>query len=193
MATYNCVPAQLAKENTKFQFNLIKSGARSKDFADSLYWLEKANIIIKVSKTNQGNSPIAMFEDFLSFKIYMSDVGLLTAKSNLSPTLILAHDFSSDMKGVVTENFVAQELTANGIRPFYWESEGTAEVDFVIQQDDKVLPIETKAKVSTKSKSLDMFVKKYNIENVVRVSSKHMGFANNIKSVPLYAVWCIKN
>lgn len=192
ISTYNCVPAQLARENTKFQFNLIKSGARSKDFADSLHWLEKASIIIKVSKTTQGNSPIAIFEDFLSFKIYMSDVGLLTAKSGLSPTLILSHDFSSDMKGAVAENFVAVELVANGIRPFYWESEGKAEVDFVYQRDDKVVPIEVKANTSTKTKSLDMFVNKYNIEKSIRVSAKPFGYANGIKSIPLYAVWCIR-
>ena len=191
-AAYNSIPAQLAKENKKFQYALIQSGARSKNYADSLFWLEKANIIIKVSKTKEGKMPLAAYEDLLSFKIYFSDVGLLAAKSNLSATNILTDSYGGEMKGAVTENFVAQELTVNGIRPYYWESNGIAELDFVIQLDYKIIPIEAKAGVNTKAKSLDTFRKKYNIEKSIRISAKNFGYENGIKSVPLYSVWCIK-
>jgi predicted AAA+ superfamily ATPase len=192
IAAFNSVPSQLARENRKFQYNLIQSGARSKDFADSLFWLEKANITIKVPKTNEGKMPLAAYEDLLSFKIYFGDVGLLTAKSNLSASSILTGNVGGEMKGALTENYVAQELVASGIKPFYWESNLTAELDFVIQLDDKIVPIEAKSNVNTKAKSLDVFRKKYNIDKSIRVSAKNFGFENGIKSVPLYAVWCIK-
>lgn len=191
IATYNSIPAQLAKENRKFQYNLIQSGARAKDFADALFWLEKANIVIKIPKTNEGKMPLAGYEDLLSFKIYFSDVGLFSAKSNLSAAAILTQNYGGEVKGAITENFVAQELTANGIRAYYWESRGMAELDFVIQQQDKIVPIEVKASINTKAKSLDAFRKKYNIEKSVRICAKNFGYENGIKSVPLYAVWCI--
>ncbi|MCL2631163.1 MAG: ATP-binding protein [Firmicutes bacterium] len=192
IATYNSIPSQLARENRKFQFNLIKSGARSKDFSDSLFWLEKANIVIKTLKVKEGKMPLGFYEDLLSFKIYMADVGLLTAKGNLSPMSILSGDFGGESKGAVTENYVAQELTANSKKPYFWESNNTAELDFVIQLDNEILPIETKSSISTKSKSLDLFRNKYGIKNSMRISAKNFGFENGIKSVPLYAVWCIK-
>jgi predicted AAA+ superfamily ATPase len=192
IAAYNSVAAQLAKENRKFQYNLIQSGARAKDYADSLFWLEKANIVIKVPKTNEGKMPLAGYEDLLSFKIYFNDVGLFSAKSDLAAAAILTQNYGGEVKGALTENYVAEELVANGIRPYYWESRGTAELDFVIQQQDKVVPIEAKANMNTKAKSLDTFRKKYNIEKSIRISAKNFGFENGIKSVPLYAVWCIR-
>ena len=191
ISTFNTIPAQLAKENRKFQFSLIQSGARSKDFAAALFWLEKANIVVKVGKVKEGKMPLAGYEDLLSFKIYFGDVGLLAAKSNLSPAAILTGQYGGEMKGSLAENFVAQELTANGIRTYYWESSGTAEVDFVIQQRGIIVPVETKANVTTKAKSLDVFRKKYGSEKAIRVSSKNFGYGNGIKSVPHYAVGCI--
>ena len=191
IASYNSVVAQLAKENKKFQYSLIQSGARSKDYADALFWLEKASIVIRVSKTKEGKMPLAGYEDLLSFKIFFSDVGLFSAKSNLAPISILTQNFGAEVKGALTENYVAAELVASEIRPYYWESQGVAELDFVIQQGDSIIPIETKSGLNTKSKSLDAFRKKYDIKKSIRVSSKNFGFENCIKSVPLYAVWCI--
>jgi predicted AAA+ superfamily ATPase len=135
--------------------------------------------------------PLAGYEDLLSFKIYFSDVGLFSAKSNLVVTAILTQNYGGEVKGALAENYVVAELVANGIRPYYWESQGTAELDFVIQQQDKIVPIEVKAKANTKAKSLDTFRKKYDIEKSIRISAKNFGFENGIKSVPLYAVWCI--
>jgi predicted AAA+ superfamily ATPase len=129
IAAYNSVVSQLAKENRKFQFNLIQSGARAKDYADALFWLEKANIVIKVPKINEGKMPLAGYEDLLSFKIYFNDVGLFSAKSNLVASAILTQNYGGEVKGALTENYVAEELVANGIRPYYWESRGTAELD----------------------------------------------------------------
>jgi predicted AAA+ superfamily ATPase len=191
-AVYDTLPSQLAKENKKFQYALIKSGARANDYELSLNWLEKAGMIIKCSKVNDGKEPLANYEDFLSFKIYMSDVGLLAAKSNNSHISILGRTMGERAKGAMTENYAAQELKANGIKAYYWESKNRAEVDFVIQLENMIIPIEAKSWENVRSQSLDVFRKKYGIENAVRVSARNFGLMNGIKSVPLYALWCIR-
>jgi predicted AAA+ superfamily ATPase len=190
-AVYNTLPSQLAKENRKFQYALIKSGARANDYELSINWLEKAAVIIKCNKVNEGREPLANYEDFLSFKAYMSDVGLYSAKSNNSYISILGRTMGDTVKGALTENYVAQELKANGHKFYYWESNNRAELDFVIQIENEVIPIEAKSWKGTRSQSLEIFRKKYGIEKAIRVSAKNFGYENGIKSVPLYAVWCI--
>jgi len=191
-AVYDTLPSQLARENRKFQYALIKSGARAKDYELSLNWLEKAGMIIKCSRVKEGKEPLANYEDSLSFKVYMSDVGMLAAKSNNSHISILGRTMGETAKGAMTENYVAQELKANGIKAYYWESENRSEIDFVIQNENAVIPIETKSWENTRSKSLEVFRERYGIANAVRISARNFGFANGIKSVPLYAVWCIR-
>jgi predicted AAA+ superfamily ATPase len=191
-AVYNTLPSQLARENKKFQYALIKSRARAADYELSLHWLEKASIIIKCNKVNEGKEPLASYEDFLSFKVYMSDVGLYCAKSNNSHLSILGRTMGGIAKGALTENYIAQELYANGFTYYYWESNNKAELDFVIQMENKIIPIEAKSWENVRSQSLEVFRKRYNIEKAIRVSAKNFGFENGIKSVPLYAVWCIK-
>ncbi|MCL2156284.1 MAG: ATP-binding protein, partial [Leptospirales bacterium] len=191
-AVYNTLPSQLAKENKKFKYALIKSGARANDYELSLHWLQKAAVIIKCNKVNEGKEPLANYEDFLSFKVYMSDVGLYAAKSNNSYLSILGRTMGDTAKGAITENYIAQELKANGFEFYYWESDNQAEIDFVIQIENKVVPIEAKSWKNTRSQSLESFRKKYNIEKAIRISAKNFGFENGIKSVPLYAVWCIR-
>jgi predicted AAA+ superfamily ATPase len=189
---YNTLPSQLAKENRKFQYALIKSGARANDYELSLNWLEKAAVIIKCNKVSEGKEPLANYEDFLSFKVYMSDVGLLAAKSDNSHLSILGRTMGDAAKGAMTENYIAQQLKANGFRFYYWESGNRAELDFVIQIENKIIPVEAKSWESVRSQSLEVFRKKYGVEKAIRISAKNFGFENNIKSVPLYAVWCIK-
>jgi len=191
-AVYNTLPSQLAKENRKFQYALIKSGARANDYELSLNWLKKAAIIIKCNKVNEGKEPLAIYEDFLSFKVYMSDVGLYNAKSNNSHLSILGRTMGDTAKGALTENYIAQELKANGFEFYYWESKNQAEIDFVIQIKNKVIPIEAKSWENVRSQSLESFRKKFNIRKAFRVSARNFGFENGIKSIPLYAVWCIK-
>jgi hypothetical protein len=191
-ATYNSIPAQLAKQNHKFQYNLIKSGARAKDYEGSLDWLKSAGIVLQCTKVKEGKLPLAFYADSLSYKVYMSDVGLLAAKSDAIPMNIIADkNIGGEAKGALTENYIAQQLAFNEIPLYYWESGGTAEVDFVWQGDQTVLPIEAKSADNVKSKSLAQFVNKYKPKYSIRVSSKNFGFENGIKSVPLYAVWCI--
>jgi predicted AAA+ superfamily ATPase len=122
----------------------------------------------------------------------MSDVGLLAAKSNNSHLSILGRTMGDTAKGAMTENYIAQELKANGHKFYYWESNNQAEIDFVIQIENLIIPIEAKSWDHVRSQSLEHFRKKYNIEKAIRVSARNFGFENGIKSIPLYAVWCIK-
>ncbi|MEG1662990.1 MAG: AAA family ATPase [Clostridia bacterium] len=191
-AVYDSIPYQLARENNKFQYNLIKSGARASAYEFAMEWLKKAGIVIQCAKTREGKMPLEFYKDATAYKIYMSDVGMLTAKSNYSPALILSNaHLGGEAKGALTENYIAQELFAKGNNLFYWESDGKAEVDFVVQLADKVVPIESKAAENVKSKSFDLFRKKYSIDCGIRISAKNFGLENGIKSVPLYAVFCI--
>ncbi|MCL1875468.1 MAG: DUF4143 domain-containing protein [Synergistaceae bacterium] len=190
-AAYNTLPSQLAKENRKFQYARIKSGARANDYELSLNWLEKASLIIKCNKVSEGKEPLANYEDFLSFKVYMNDIGLYCAKSNNSYLSVLGRTMGDTAKGALTENYVAQQLYANGVKFYYWESNSRAELDFVIQVENNIIPIEVKSWEAVRSQSLEVFCKKYSIKNAIRVSARNFGYENRIKSVPLYAVWCI--
>ena len=190
-AVYNTLPSQLAKENRKFQYAKIKSGARANDYENSLSWLEKASVIIKCSKVTEGKEPLANYEDFLSFKAYMSDVGLYCAKSNNSHLSVLGRTMGDSAKGALTENYVAQQLHAKGHRLYYWESNNRAELDFVLQIENSIIPIEVKSWEAVRSQSLEVFRKRYGIDHAIRISAKNFGYENGIKSVPLYAVWCL--
>ncbi|MDR2698515.1 MAG: DUF4143 domain-containing protein [Candidatus Methanoplasma sp.] len=192
-AVFNSLPSQLAKENKKFQYALIKSNARANDYETSINWLDKAAAVIKCNRVREGREPLSSYEDLLSFKIYMSDVGLYSAKSNNSHISILGRTMGDTAKGALTENYVAQELKANGHDFYYWENNNRGELDFVIQIEDEIIPIETKSWTGTRSQSLELFRKRYGIGKAVRISAKNFGFENGIKSVPLYAVWCIRS
>ena len=191
-AVYNTLPSQLAKENKKFQYAKIRSGARANEYEHSLDWLEKASVIIRCNKVSEGKEPLSSYEDFLSFKVYMSDIGLYCAKSNNSHLSVFGRTMGDTAKGALTENYVAQQLHANGFKFFYWESNNQAELDFIIQIENNIIPIEVKSWEAVRSQSLEVFRKRYNIEVAMRVSAKNFGFENGIKSVPLYAVWCIE-
>jgi len=188
---YNSIPAQLAKENKKIQYRMVGSSARASAYEAGLHWLTNAGLVIKCFTVNEGKYPLAAYQDMLSYKIYMNDVGLLNAKSNIARGRILAEDMSDEARGSMAENFVAQELLANGLTPYYWESNGKAEVDFVTIINEQTIPIEVKSKVNTQSKSLKVYVEKYKPKYAIRISQKNFGLENNIKSVPLYAVWRI--
>jgi len=189
---YGSIPAQLAKENKKFQYSMIKSGARASTYETGLHWLTSAGLVIKCHKVREGKYPLAPFVDMTAYKIYMNDVGLLNAKSSVARNRILSDSISGEVKGSMTENYVAQELAAKGSTLYYWESDGRAEVDFVLQLGDRTVPIEVKSADNTQSKSLKVYASRYGPEYSIRISAKNFGFENKIKSVPLYAVWCIE-
>lgn len=192
VATYNSIPSQLARENKKFQYRLIGSNARSREYEGSIDWLYKAGVVLKCEKVNEGKIPLEFYKDITSFKIYFSDVGLLAAKAMIPVETILSDiNFGGEAKGAVTENYLAVQLACREHNLYYWESNSTAELDFVIMYGNGILPIECKANVHVRAKSLGIFKKKYDIAQSVRVSAKNFGMENGIKSVPLYAAWCI--
>ena len=193
MAAFNSIPAQLAKENKKFQYKLIKSGARAYDYETPIDWLKASGVINKCNKCNEGKLPLSAYTDFNSFKVYLTDTGLLCSKFGIPANAVLIDTSAfNGFKGALTENYVAFSLTVNGYTPYYWESNGQAEVDFLIQdKDGNIIPVEVKAADNVRAKSLNQFVKRYNPPYSIRVSSKNFGFENNIKSVPLYAAFLI--
>lgn len=189
ISTYESILPQISKENKKFQYSLIQKGARASIFGDSIDWLIRAGIVIKCDKTIRGDVPPAVSIDLSSFKLYMNDVGLLSYKAQL--TEMSFSSLNNMFLGGITENYVATMLKANNYNLYYWESNGKAEVDFIIIKDGKVIPIEVKSSEHSKSKSLEIFRKLYSPEYCIRISAKNFGFSNNVKSVPLYAVFCI--
>jgi predicted AAA+ superfamily ATPase len=193
MAVYNSIPAQLAKQNHKFQYKLIKSGARANVYEAPLDWLKASGLIQKVEKCHTPLLPLIAYSNPDFFKAYMSDTGLLCSKFGLNSQNLLLQAFRLDgVKGALAENYVASALQVNGYVPYYWESEGKAEVDFIIQNNlDEIIPIEVKSSENVRSKSLMQFISKYDPAYSIRISTKNFGFENNIKSIPLYAVFCI--
>ncbi|MDR0864013.1 MAG: ATP-binding protein [Candidatus Symbiothrix sp.] len=191
-ACYDSIPAQLAKENHKFQYKMVQKGGTATIFGISLEWLKFAGIVLKCQKITQGEIPIAVYQYFPDFKLYMGDVGMLTLKSQIPVQMLLAENNEANtFLGSFTENYVAQAFTANKKPLFYWTNDNQGEVDFVLQEDVNVVPVEVKRGINTRSRSLTMFMKKYNCPYAIRISQKNFGFENHIKSVPLYAVFCI--
>lgn len=195
MAAFNTIPAQLAKGNRKFQYKLIKTGARAYEFESALDWLQASGVANKCVKITEGKFPLQLYAEAIAFKIYLSDNGLLCSKFGIAPHFLISGNRILDtIKGALTENFVMNSLVANNFQPYYWESQGKAEVDFVVQMNDgNVIPIEVKSSENVRSKSLKQFTNKYNPAYSVRVSTKNFGFENGIKSVPLYALHCFTN
>ncbi|MFI3229464.1 MAG: AAA family ATPase [Bacillota bacterium] len=192
IAVFNTLPAQLAKESTKFQYVKIKSSARAKDYELSLSWLKASSVVLENIKVTEGKLPLNIYEQSDAFKLYYSDVGLLCFKAGiLAQDVIASNIYSDKARGLLAENYVAEQLITGGHRLNYWESNGTAEIDFVLRIDDSAVPIEVKSSDNVRAKSLVQFIKRYNPAYAIRVSAKNFGYENGIKSVPLYAVFCI--
>lgn len=152
---WNSIPSQLAKENKKFIYGALKKGARAKEFENAIEWLLDAGLIYKVHRTKKIERPLKFYEDFDSFKLFLCDLGLLGAKVDVtSREVLLGADFFSEYKGAFTEQYIAQELIANGETLYYYSKENsTLEIDFIIQKEE-LYPIEVKAEENVKSKSL---------------------------------------
>ena len=191
-ACYDSIPAQLAKENTKFQYKVVQRGGTASIFGEAIEWLNLANIVLKCQRLEHGFIPISAYMDLINFKLYMGDIGILTLRSEIPlQTILSSIETDNTFLGAMTENYVAQCFKTKNRRLAYWQSEGKAEVDFVLQLDGKVVPIEVKKGRRNRSKSLGVFMEKYHSEYAIRISKKNFGFENKIKSVPLYAVFCI--
>ncbi len=191
-SAYLSLPAQLAKENRKFQYKLVRKGATAGLFGDSLAWLIMAGVSIDCNRVTRGEMPVSVFRDVSSFKLYMSDVGLLSARTGIMPETVVRDMLSDVYKGALAENYVAQTLRANGYELFYWTSDSpAAEVDFVIQKQGEVIPIEVKFDTNVHAKSLNHYRRMYHPTSVIRISGRNFGYKDGVYSVPLYAAFCI--
>lgn len=186
---YNSIPKELARVNNTFKYSIVDKDARKVRYESSLEWLLASNMILKCELAEKNESPLKAFAIQEKFKLYLSDVGLLRSLSNIDISEILL-DKNLMYKGVLTENYVACELYPRFKELFYYNF-GIYEIDFLIKINGDIIPIEVKSGRRTTSKSLNEYIKKYNPKFSIRISEKNFGFENNIKSVPLYAVFCL--
>lgn len=189
---YDNITVQLSKKNTRFQYKLVKKGGRASEFENAIEWLVLSGIVTRVYRVSQIKKPLENYRDIDAFKTYVSDVGLLCAKKEIVPEDILyrSHDLD-DFKGGMTENYVCTQLAVMEFNNYYWTAENRAEIDFVIQRMGEIIPVEVKSTDNTQSKSLTTYCKIYRPLYSMSVSSKNFGFENRIKSVPLYALFCL--
>lgn len=189
---YDNITVQLSKKNTRFQYKLIKKGGRASEFENAIEWLCLSGIVSQVYKVEQIQKPLENYRDIDAFKIYVSDLGLLCAKKDLAANDVLYMvEELNDFKGGMAENYVNVQLTINGYRTFYWMSERGAEIDFVIQRDGKLIPIEVKSADNTKAKSLKVYMETFKPDYAIKLSGKNFGLEDGKKTVPLYAAFCI--
>ena len=192
---WNSIPAQLAKENRKFIYGIIRQGARAKDYELALSWLIDCGLVHRVDRISKPVIPLKAYLDGNAFKLYLLDVGLLGALSELdAQTLLEGNRIFEEFKGALTEQYVLQQLlTIPDMPAYYWTSDtANAEVDFVVQYKGKVIPIEVKAEENLKAKSLRSFCQKYVPEMAVRTSMSDYRKEDWLTNIPLYAIWGIQ-
>lgn len=193
MAVWNSIPQQLAKENHKFQYKLIKSGGRAAIYENAIAWLDAAGIIMRCTQVTEATAPLKTFENSSSFKIYTADVGLLSAQYEAIPQdLEPATDKAAGFRGGITENYVLQQLVASDSSVYYWGTTSKAEVEFIARaKQGDVIPIEVKSGRNVTARSLESFRERYHPPYLVRVSARNFGVGNGIRSIPLYAAWLL--
>ena len=188
---YDNITVQLSKKNTRFQYKLIKKGGRAAEFENAIEWLTLSGIVSQVYRLDKVKKPLENYRDIDAFKIYVSDLGLLCAKKDLAVNDVLYMvEEINDFKGGMAENYANVQLSINGYRTYYWESERGAEVDFVIQREGHIIPVEVKSADNTRAKSLKVYMETYRPAYAIKLTAKNFGFEDGKKSVPLYAAVC---
>lgn len=191
---WHSIPSQLSKENRKFIYGMIKEGARAKDFELAIEWLKDAGLIYKINRCKKAQLPLAAYEDFSAFKMFLSDIGLMGAMSNLPvQSLLNGNMLFSDFKGALTEQFVLQQMKTNqSLSIYYWSADNSrGEIDFLVQQEEKVIPIEVKAEENLQAKSLRMFVERNPGLKGCRFSMSPYREQDWLVNYPLYSVLTI--
>ena len=187
---WNSLPSQLARENKKFLYSLIKQGARAREYENALNWLKNADIVKKVSRITKPNLPLKSYEDLSSYKIYMLDVGLLRKHSNLDSSIFKSYTaLFTEFKGSLTENYTLQSLlSVSDNTPYYW-SKIPHEVDFILQKENNIYPIEVKSGNNVHSASLKRYLENYpETKFAIRFSLQNLSFDGKILNIPLYLV-----
>ncbi len=187
---WNSIPSQLAKENRKFIYGIVREGARAKEFETAIQWLTDYGLIYKSNRINKPGIPISAYTELNAFKVFILDVGLLGAKTDLTArTLLEGNRIFTEFKGALTEQFVAQELTSSNIALYYYSAANSkGEIDFVIQKNDEIIPIEVKAEENLKAKSLRAFCEKHTLIKGVRTSMSGYREESWMTNVPLYQI-----
>lgn len=188
---WNSIPSQLAKENKKFLYGLIREGARAKEYETAIMWLSDCGLVHKVSRTNTASIPLKAYEDLKAFKLFIADVGLLGCMAGLQPQIILnGNNMFVEFKGALTEQYVCQQLkTIEDLGVYYYTNErGGCEIDFVIDTGSRIIPVEVKADINLKAKSLKIYREKFNPQISVRTSMADYKEQDGLLNLPLYAV-----
>ncbi len=187
---WQSIPSQFAKESKKFVYGAVKSGARAREYELAITWLEDAGLVHKIHSVARGDKlPLSAYSDISAFKLYLLDIGLLRVMAHLSPADILSHLFSQ-FGGLFAEQYVLQQISRYD--PYYWTSGAQSEVDFVVQYDSKIIPIEVKSGNNVKAKSLRVYRDRYSPSFAVRFSMKPLKMDDGLLNVPLYYSWLLE-
>lgn len=193
---WNSIPSQLTKENKKFIYGLIKEGARAKEYEMAMLWLKDCGLVHKVHRVTAPHLPLKAYEDLKSFKLFMVDVGLLSCMVRLSQSVLLdGNDLFKEFKGALTEQYVLQQLkTRKKLNTYYWtNTRGSAEIDFVVDTEEKIVPIEVKAETNLKAKSLKNYADKFHPPISVRTAMLDYKKEDWLINIPLWAIEALEN
>ncbi len=188
---WNSIPAQLAKENKKFIYGLIRQGARAREYEVAITWLIDVGLVYKINRVKKPDFPLRAYQDFSAFKLFVVDIGLLGAMSRLNAKIILeGNKLFEEFKGALTEQYVLEQLIVNPDNDiFYWSAENAAsELDFLIQTEEYIIPLEVKAEENLRSKSLKVFTQKHGLKKAVRVSMSGFREQDWLTNFPLYNI-----
>ncbi len=188
---WNSIPSQLAKENKKFVYGLVREGGRARDYETAIMWLSDCGLVHKVSRVNAAGIPLKAYEDLKAFKLFIVDVGLLSCMVGLrQSTLIEGNDLFIEFKGALTEQYVCQQLkTIEDLGVYYYTNDrGTCEIDFVVDTGEKIVPVEVKAETNLKAKSLKTYRERYNPKLLIRTSMSDYKKEDWLLNLPLYAI-----
>jgi uncharacterized protein len=192
---WNSIPSQLTKENKKFIYGLIKEGARAKDYEMAMLWLIDCGLVHKVQRVKAPNLPLKAYEDLKAFKLFMLDVGLLSCMVRLNSSVLLnGNDLFKEFKGALTEQYVLQQfMTIKHLDTYYWTNDrGSAEIDFLVDTGDKIIPVEVKAETNLKAKSLKCYYDKFTPSISVRTAMLDYKKDDWLINIPLWAIWAIE-
>lgn len=188
---WNSIPSQLAKENKKFIYGLVREGARAKEYETAILWLSDCGLVHKVGRVNTAGIPLRAYEDLKAFKLFVVDVGLLGCMAGLRPrTLLDGNDLFVEFKGALTEQYVCQQLkTIEDLDIYYYTNDrGSCEVDFVVDAGEQIVPVEVKAEVNLRAKSLKTYREKFSPALSVRTSMADFKQEDGLVNLPLYAI-----
>lgn len=187
-AIWNSIPSQLAKENRKFVYKLVKTGARAREYEDGLLWLEHAGMIYRIFCSSKSGLPLSAYDDLSAFKIYLCDGGLLRVMAQLPADVLWTDNpLYIEFKGAMAENMVLQSLVAHfDVMPRYWTSEATAEVDFLLQNNTSLFPVEVKSGTRLSGRSLGIYINRFAVKLALRYSMNNLKRDGAILNLPIF-------